>query len=40
MYDFKVTDVVDIDWKNVFRKDNAIDHTGNFYHSGISKWNM
>lgn len=40
MYDFKITDVVDIDWKNVFRKDNAIDHTGNFYHSGISKWNM
>ncbi len=40
MYDFKITDVVDIDWKNVFRKDNAIDHTGNFYNSGISKWNM
>ena len=40
IYDFKITDVVDIDWKNVFRKDNAIDHTGTFYYSGISRWNM
>ena len=40
IYDFKITDVVDIDWKNVFRKDNAIDHTGNFYYSGISRWDI
>ncbi|MEG0221242.1 MAG: hypothetical protein RR702_02480 [Clostridia bacterium] len=40
IYDFRVTDVVDIDWKNVFRKDDAINHTGRFYYSGLFKWDM
>ncbi len=46
VFDFKVTDVKDIDWKDVFRKpvvdltDNPNIHTGNIYYSGVTKWNL
>ncbi|MEG2275417.1 MAG: hypothetical protein RSC09_02860 [Clostridia bacterium] len=40
IYDFKITDVVDIDWKNVFRGSNSIDHTGRVYFGGYKKWDI
>ncbi|MDD2627563.1 MAG: hypothetical protein PHD20_01615, partial [Clostridia bacterium] len=43
VYDFKVTDVKDIDWKNIFRKSTTTStnlHSGNAYYSGIKKWNI
>ena len=40
IYDFRITDFVDIDWKNVFRKSDAMTHTGRFYYSGTHGWNM
>lgn len=43
MYDFRITDLKDVDWKNVFRNNTNIDevnsHTGIAYYAGISKWN-
>ena len=42
LYDFRVTDLKDINWKNVFRKSsNAATniHTGNVYYAGTTKWN-
>ena len=41
-YDFRVTDVKDVNWKNVFRISNSINtntHTGFLYYSGTTKWN-
>ncbi|MBR6688479.1 MAG: hypothetical protein IKL68_00480 [Clostridia bacterium] len=41
LYDFRITDVKDVAWKSVFRKNtNSIvnAHTGNLYYSGIRKW--
>lgn len=40
IYDFKISDVVDIDWKYVFRKVDGIDHSGRVYFVGSKKWNM
>ena len=43
VYDFKVTDLKDVDWKNIFRKSTATStniHSGNAYYSGIKKWNI
>lgn len=38
LYDFKVTDVKDIDWKSVFR--DGIAHNGTVYYSGINRWEV
>ena len=41
LYDFRVTDVKDIAWKNVFRKStssNTNEHKGIAYYSGTRKW--
>ena len=41
LFDFKVTDVKDVNWKNVFRrntKDTTNSHTGTLYYSGTTKW--
>ncbi len=40
IYDFRITDLVDIDWKYVFRESDAINHTGRFYYAGTHKWDM
>ena len=43
LYDFKVTDLKDLDWKNIFRKsttENTNEHTSEAYYSGIKKWNI
>lgn len=43
IFDFKITDLKDISWKDVFRKnegDNPNVHTGNLYYAGITKWNF
>ena len=43
VYDFKVTDIKDIDWKNIFRKSTTTStniHSGNAYYSGVKKWNI
>lgn len=41
VYDFRITDLKDLDWKNVFRstKSTTNAHTGNVYYSGTTKWN-
>ena len=42
LYDFRVTDLKDISWKNVFRKSSSAAtniHTGNLYYAGTTKWN-
>lgn len=41
IYDFRVTDLKDLDWKNVFRstKSTTNAHTGTVYYSGTTKWN-
>lgn len=43
MYDFRVTDVKDVDWKNVFRQNESSyyvnAHKGIAYYAGLSKWN-
>lgn len=36
LYDFEVSDVKDIDWKNVFR--SGISHNGKVYYSGANRW--
>ncbi len=41
LYDFRITDVKDVAWKSVFRKNtnaSVNEHTGNLYYSGIRKW--
>ena len=43
MYGFRVTDVKDVEWKNVFRTTSGSTvnkHTGNVYYSGITKWDI
>ena len=44
IYDFKVTDCADVNWKNVFRNltnDGKINSlTGKVYYAGINKWDM
>lgn len=43
VYDFKITDVKDVDWKNIFRKSTTTttnEHTSEAYYSGIKKWNV
>ena len=43
VYDFKVTDLKDVDWKNIFRKSTSTTtnvHSGNAYYSGTRKWNV
>lgn len=43
LYDFKVTDVKDIDWKNVFRDTSSNKykgHNGVVYYSGVNKWEV
>ncbi len=43
VYDFKVTDIKDVDWKNIFRKSTSTTtnvHSGKAYYSGIKKWNI
>lgn len=40
-YDFRVTDLSDVNWKNVFRRNSSglvNTHTGNLYYAGVSKW--
>lgn len=41
VYDFRVTDLKDLDWKNIFRskKSSTNAHTGAVYYSGTTKWN-
>ncbi len=43
IYDFRVTDVKDLDWKNVFRNNTSAtfvnQHSGIAYYAGINKWN-
>ncbi len=41
LYDFRITDLKDVSWKNVFRENrNSVvnAHTGDLYYSGIRKW--
>ncbi|MBR6613822.1 MAG: hypothetical protein IKK84_03550 [Clostridia bacterium] len=41
LYDFRVTDLKDVSWKNVFRENKSAvvnAHTGDLYYSGIRKW--
>lgn len=41
MYDFKITDIKDVNWKNVFRKSTGTStniHTGTAYYSGNARW--
>lgn len=41
-FDFKVTDLKDVNWKSVFRKtatSNTNAHRGIVYHAGSTKWN-
>lgn len=43
VYDFKVTDVKDVDWKNIFRTSTSTTtnvHSGKAYYSGVKKWNI
>lgn len=43
VYDFKVTDLKDLDWKDIFRKSTTTTtnvHTSKAYYSGIKKWNV
>ena len=43
VYDFKVTDLKDIDWKNIFRTSTSATtnvHTSKAYYAGIYKWNI
>ena len=43
VYDFKITDVRDLDWKDTFRKTTATNtntHSGIAYYSGINKLNI
>ena len=43
IYDFKITDLKDINWKTVFRKNTSNttgEHTSNVYYSGIKKWDV
>lgn len=43
VYDFKVTDVKDLDWKDTFRKSTTTTinvHSGIVYYSGVNKWNI
>ncbi len=42
VYDFKVTDLKDVDWKNIFRTSTSAvinKHTNKAYYSGIYRWN-
>lgn len=43
MYDFRVTDLKDVDWKDVFRKNTSSSyvnqHSGIAYYAGLTKWN-
>lgn len=41
MYDFRVTDLKDLDWKKVFRNNESYvnQHSGIAYYSGLNKWN-
>lgn len=41
VYDFRITDLKDLDWKNVFRskKTTVNAHTKNVYYAGNTKWN-
>ncbi|MBR5227887.1 MAG: hypothetical protein IKV94_04530 [Clostridia bacterium] len=43
MYDFRVTDVADVNWKNVFRENSSgsyvNQHSGLAYYAGLTKWN-
>ena len=41
VYDFRITDLKDLDWKNVFRsnKTTVNAHTKNVYYAGTTKWN-
>lgn len=43
IYDFRVTDLKDLDWKNVFRDNTSSSyvnqHSGIAYYAGLSKWN-
>lgn len=39
LYDFRITDVKDVNWKNVFRESNSsINHNGVAYYVGLKKW--
>lgn len=43
VYDFKITDIKDIDWKNIFRTSTTTTtnvHSGKAYYSGVKKWNI
>lgn len=43
VYDFKVTDLKDLDWKDIFRTSTSTTtniHTSKAYYSGIKKWNV
>lgn len=43
VYDFKVTDVKDVDWKSIFRTSTSTTtnvHSGKAYYSGVKKWNI
>lgn len=43
VYDFKITDVKDVDWKNIFRTSTSTTtnvHSGKAYYSGVKKWNI
>lgn len=43
MYDFRVTDLKDVDWKDVFRNNTSSSyvnqHSGIAYYAGLTKWN-
>lgn len=43
VYDFRVTDLKDLDWKDVFRNNSSSsfvnEHSGIAYYAGLTKWN-
>lgn len=39
VFDLRITDVTDIDWKNIFRNPLTNVHTGNAYYAGSLYWN-
>lgn len=40
LYDFRVTDVKDIDWKDIFRTTNSSSHSKIAYYTGLRKYNL
>lgn len=41
LYDFRITDVKDVNWKNIFRNStSSTSHNGTAYYVGLKKWDI